>query len=370
MARPRTRLLLAPAAVGGAAAVAGVVAAGRAERRRLLHDPEYVELSRPLRGREHTVVSADGTGLHVEVFGSETAPTLVLLHGWTCALRFWHPQIVELSRDFRVVALDLRGHGASRPPRGGAFTSEALADDLSAVLTACLPPGERAVLAGHSMGAMAIVAWAARHPEELERVAGAVLISTGIGDLVVESLLVPLPRSLVRTRRLLAAGLLGSSLPWPRSLRAIALPAVRRVALSPGATAAQVGFCHDVVSACRAQPRAAWGRMLATLDLRAAVERLCIPALVMVGERDRLTPPPHARRLQRTLPEPVGLVVVPGAGHMLPVEAADEVNRQVREFATEVLEAAGGGVPGSGAPGAAPAGRPAAPPDAPVSPRT
>lgn len=338
MARPRTRLLLA--AAGGAAAVAGAVAAGRAERRRLLHDPEYVELSRPLRGREHTVVSADGTRLHVEVFGSETAPTLVLLHGWTCALRFWHPQIVELSRDFRVVALDLRGHGASRPPRGGAFTSDALADDLSAVLTACLPAGERAVLVGHSMGAMTVVAWAARHPGDLERVAGAVLISTGIGELVAESLLLPLPRSLVRTRRVLAAGLLGSSLPLPRWLSAIALPAIRRVALSPGATPGQVGFCLDVISACRAEPRAGWGRMLATLDLRAAVERLCVPTLVMVGERDRLTPPPHAQRLQRTLPEPVGLVVVPGAGHMLPVEAADEVNRQVRELATELLEAA------------------------------
>jgi pimeloyl-ACP methyl ester carboxylesterase len=339
MARTGTRLLMAAAAAGGTAATVGIVAAGRAEQRRLLRDPEYVELSRPLRGREHTVVAADGTHLHVEVFGSEAAPTLVLLHGWTCALRFWHPQIVELSRHFRVVAVDLRGHGASGTPRGGEFTSDALADDLSAVLTACLPPGDRAVLVGHSMGAMAIVAWADRHPEELDRAAGAVLVSTGIGDLVAESLLLPVPRTLVRTRRLLGAGFLGSSLTWPRWLLPVSLRGVRYVALSPGATPAQVGFCHDVVSACRSRARAGWGRMLATLDLAAAVERLRIPTLVMVGERDRLTPPSHARRLQRSLPEPAGLVVVPGAGHMLPVEAADEVNRQVQELAAEMLGA-------------------------------
>jgi pimeloyl-ACP methyl ester carboxylesterase len=57
----------------------------------------------------------------------------------------------------------------------------------------------------------------------------------------------------------------------------------------------------------------------------------------MAGERDRLTPPSHARRLERSLPRPAGLVLVPGAGHMLSVEAADEVNRRVREFARPLL---------------------------------
>jgi pimeloyl-ACP methyl ester carboxylesterase len=237
------------------------------------------------------------------------------------------------------VVVDIRGHGGSGPPKGGEFTSDALADDLSAVLTACVAADERAVLVGHSMGAMAVVAWADRHPDELERAAGAVLVSTGIGDLVTESALLPVPRTLVRTRRLLGAGFLGSSLRWPGWVSPISMRGLRYVALSPGATEAQVAFCHDVITACRREPRAGWGRMLATLDLSAAVEHLRIPTLVMVGERDRLTPPPHARRLQRSLPEPSGLVVVPGSGHMLPVEAADEVNRQVRDFATEVLAA-------------------------------
>lgn len=330
MVGSRTTALLGATALAGAAALAGVARAGRREQHRLLDDPEYVELSRRLVGRPRTVVSRDGTRLHAEVFGAETGPTLVLLHGWTCSRRFWHPQIVELSRDFRVVAFDLRGHGDSGP---GEFSTDALADDLSAVLAACLPAGERAVLMGHSMGAMAVLAWAGRHPAEVERAAGAVLVSTGIGDLVTESRLLPIPRTLVRARRLAGAAILTAP-PIPLSLLApISRRGVRFITLGDAATPAQVAFCCDLVVSCRPDTWVGWGRVLGRLDLGSAVDRLTVPTLVMAGERDRLTPPSHARRLERSLPRPAGLVLVPGAGHMLPLEAADEVNRRVREFA-------------------------------------
>ncbi|MEA2669786.1 MAG: hypothetical protein QOG45_6 [Chloroflexota bacterium] len=330
----RTTTLLGATALAGAAALAGVARAGRNEQRRLLDDPEYVELSRRLVGRPRTVASRDGTRLHAEVFGAEGGPTLVLLHGWTCARRFWHPQIVELSRDFRIVAFDLRGHGDSGP---GEFSTDALADDLSAVLAACLPAGRQAVLVGHSMGAMAVLAWAGRHPAEVERAAGAVLVSTGIGDLVVESRLLPLPRTLVRTRRLIGAGVLTAPPISPPWLAPLSRRGLRSMTLGAGATPAQVAFCHDVVFSCRRDTWSGWGAVLARLDLGSAVERLTVPTLVMAGERDRLTPPSHARRLERSLPRPAGLVLVPGAGHMLSVEAADEVNRRVREFARPLL---------------------------------
>jgi pimeloyl-ACP methyl ester carboxylesterase len=73
--------------------------------------------------------------------------------------------------------------------------------------------------------------------------------------------------------------------------------------------------------------------VLAELDLTEAVPSLRTPTLVMAGDRDRLTPPSHARRLHRALPQPAGLVVLEGAGHMLPVERADAVNTRLREFA-------------------------------------
>jgi len=164
------------AAVGGAAF--------EIERRRLVRmrdrDPAWHELNQRLEGRSLEATSADGTRLHVEVFGSDGAPTIVFIHGWLETIRLWHHQIRDLSRDFRIVAYDQRGHGESDAPRGEAYTDEALSDDLQAVLDACVPHDTQCLVAGHSMGGMTIVAWAGRHPDVVQhRLAGAALRDQG-----------------------------------------------------------------------------------------------------------------------------------------------------------------------------------------------
>src|ERR1041385_2591005 len=103
----------------------------------------------PVPVRELTAVSADGARLHVEVHGADDAPVVVLSHGWTCSTAFWAAQIRELAPDHRVVAYAQRGHG--RSPASPACSTDALADDLEAVLAATLAPGEKAVVVGHSM---------------------------------------------------------------------------------------------------------------------------------------------------------------------------------------------------------------------------
>ncbi|CAN5781616.1 hypothetical protein BH24ACT25_BH24ACT25_04620 [soil metagenome] len=65
------------------------MAAHRRDRRAVERDPEYRLLFEPVRGRGIAVRSGDGTQLHVELFGDEDAPPIVLVHGWTCGLRFW-----------------------------------------------------------------------------------------------------------------------------------------------------------------------------------------------------------------------------------------------------------------------------------------
>ena len=105
-------------------------------------------------GRPMIVRSADGTLLHTEVFGPENGYPIVLAHGITCAIRVWANQINDLANDYRVVAYDHRGHGRSGVPhRRGNYGLDFLAADLDAVLAATLAPGERAVIAGHSMAA-------------------------------------------------------------------------------------------------------------------------------------------------------------------------------------------------------------------------
>src|ERR1700682_6572071 len=117
-------------------------------------------------GPAMTVRSKDGIRLHAEVFGPENGYPIVLSHDIPCALRVWAYQIADLANDYRVIAFDHRGHGRSAvPARRGGYSLDILAADLDAVLEGALAPGERAVIAGHSMGGIAITSWAERYPE-------------------------------------------------------------------------------------------------------------------------------------------------------------------------------------------------------------
>src|SRR5580765_3463352 len=130
-------------------------------------------LELPDGGRCEHIYSADGTRLHAEIFGPDDAPTIVLIHGITMQMRSWAYQVADLEGQFRVVVYDQRGHGRSGKPGPAGYTIAALGDDLQAVLDACLGPGEAAVLAGHSMGGIAIMSWAIRHPSEVSARAAA-----------------------------------------------------------------------------------------------------------------------------------------------------------------------------------------------------
>ena len=116
--------------------------------------------------RSLTVAAADGTALHTEIFGPPDGYPIVLTHGIVCAIRSWAYQIAHLATDYRVIAFDHRGHGRSAVPRRGGYSLEHLASDLDAVLEATVAPHERAVLAGHSMGGIAITAWSQHVPRQ------------------------------------------------------------------------------------------------------------------------------------------------------------------------------------------------------------
>ena len=92
----------------------------------------------PAPRRELTVTSPDGSRLHAEVHGPEGAPAVVLAHGWTCSTAFWAPVVRDLAADHKVVVYDQRGHGRSPAAGPGGYSTDALADDLAAVLDATL----------------------------------------------------------------------------------------------------------------------------------------------------------------------------------------------------------------------------------------
>jgi pimeloyl-ACP methyl ester carboxylesterase len=303
-----------------------------------------------------TVVSTGGARLHVEIHGAPApAPTVVLAHGWTCDTTFWDRVVRRLADDHRVVLYDQRGHGRT-PHTPGSCGTEELADDLCAVLEATTEPGAKVVAGGHSMGAMTIVAASGREIVR-ERVAAAMLCSTGMGRLSGEARVVPV-RS-VRLRRRLHTSLLASPLPLG-PVNPVGERVLRYVTLGPGAPAGLRAEVARMVHACPRKARAEWGRVLGDLALLDRVPQLTVPTVVVHGSEDRLTPPVHAHRMSAALPDNDGPLMLPGLGHMTPMEDPDRISELLRGLVRDHLS--GGGADETGtAGGAGPAGEPGKP---------
>ncbi|MGV9451881.1 alpha/beta fold hydrolase [Streptomyces sp. NPDC003635] len=282
----------------------------------------------PAPARELTALSADGAHLHVEVHGPEDAPPVVLAHGWTCSTAFWAAQIRDLAADHRVIAYDQRGHG--RSPASRACGTDALADDLEAVLRATLAPGEKAVVVGHSMGGMTVMAAAAR-PAFREHAAAVLLCSTGASRLVAESTVVPMRPG--RARTWLTKRILGSRAPLG-PVTPLARRILKYATMGPGSAPHMVEACARIVHACPRRVRHSWSQVLDLLDLDHGLRELTVPTAVVVGTADRLTPPVHARSLAAALPNCLGVTELPGLGHMTPVEAPELVSGRIRELVT------------------------------------
>ncbi|MFE6069189.1 alpha/beta fold hydrolase [Streptomyces sp. NPDC056525] len=292
-------------------------------------------LTSPTSPRELTAVSADGARIHVEVYGPEGAPVVVLAHGWTCSIAFWAEQIRALAADHRVIAYDQRGHGRSPAPAGpSGYATRALADDLEAVLASTLAPGEKAVFAGHSMGGMTLMA-AADRPGFREHAAAALLCSTGPSRLTAEATVVPGRPSERRTR--LTRGVLGAKAPLG-PVNAVSKKILKYATMGPGSAPERVDACARIVHACPRGARVGWSRVLSGLDLEAGLRGLDLPVAVVVGTADRLTPPVHSRAMAEALPQCVGLLELAGMGHMTPVEAPEAVTARIRELTDTYLE--------------------------------
>ena len=287
------------------------------------------------------VRAEDGTRLHTEVFGPEDGYPIVLAHGITCSLRVWHEQINDLSRDFRVIAYDHRGHGRSGVPARRAYSLQHLAGDLDAVLAATLRPGERAVIGGHSMGGIAISSWADRFRHRVEERADAVaLINTTTGDLLQKIKLLRVPGMLAGGRALAAKRMIETfgGAPLFRGAQPGSRRFVAMMAVGAEADPAIADFVHDLFAATPPAGRGAWANVLVNemgprhIDLSG----LTVPTLVIGSTKDRLLPMCQARKIADAAPNLVELVEMPG-GHCAPLEHPEAVNHHLRALVSAVL---------------------------------
>jgi pimeloyl-ACP methyl ester carboxylesterase len=119
--------------------------------------------------RPAVAANVDGANIHWTSKGS--GPAMIFVHGWTCDESSWGGQVPTFSKGYRVITLDLPGHGKSDLPKDGKFSMALFARAVEAVRSEAKV--ERAVLVGHSMGTPVIRTYATMYPS---RVAGLVLV--------------------------------------------------------------------------------------------------------------------------------------------------------------------------------------------------
>lgn len=300
----RRSTLISAAAVAVAGAALGAVLAGRRWANAL--DPCAGHVL-DLEGAENFKVERpDGAVLDGVVVGS--GPTVVLSHCWTGSRATWEPVAARLvAAGHQVVLYDQRGHGASTMGPDAPTVAQ-LGDDLAAVLEVVDARG--AVLAGHSMGGMALQALVVARPDVVaERVRSLVLAGTaGFG--VAAGLFSAPVRFVTGDRRVerLLAGRLG--------------PALSRGAVGRQPRQAHLVATRDAFLSLPTDVRRQFLIALQAMDFRSALAGVAVPTTVVVGRRDLLTPPRLGRALAAAVPG-ARLVEVPGAGHMLPYEAPD-----------------------------------------------
>ncbi|MFV2175292.1 alpha/beta fold hydrolase [Actinomadura sp. LOL_011] len=331
-------------AVAGAAAGAGAAAVGLRHlavgRKRLRPDPDAGEQFGELRGRELVVEAGDGLPLHVEVERPDAADlTVVFCHGFALNQDAWHYQRRDLRGRVRMVFWDQRSHGRSGRSAPTRATIDRTGADLEAVLAATVGPDDPVVLVGHSMGGMTIMALAQRRPELFARqVAGVALVNTSCGDMAEMTL--GLPMVVAKAVRPLAPGALRGLgeravlVERARGLGAdLAFVVTRRVAFADRhVSPSVVAFLDDMIRDTPIDVIAEFYPSLIGHEKASALDVLAkVPALVLVGGRDKLTPAAHGRRIAETLPD-AELVEVERAGHVLPLEYPGVVTGGLRRL--------------------------------------
>jgi len=238
-------------------------------------------------------------------------PTVVFLHGAAHDHSVWLLQSRYLAHHGRnVLAVDLPGHGRSG---GDALASvEAIADWIPALLDAAGVGA--AALVGHSMGSLAVLECAARHPERATRIA---LLGPAAPMPVAESLL----EAAKQNDHLAYELITGWSYSPGKQLGGNKVPGVWLVGNAmrllersrPGVLATDLAACNQYAAGL------------------AAAARIRSPALVVVGARDIMAPPRNAKDLVRALPD-ARVVDLPDCGHALMAEQPDGVLDALRGF--------------------------------------
>ncbi len=257
-------------------------------------------------------ISVNNTTLGLVAQGA--GPPLLLVHGFPLDHSMWRGQIDGLSGSRRVIAPDLRGFGASQVTPG-IVTMEQLADDLAELLSA-LDIAEPVTLCGLSMGGY--VAWQfwQRHRERLDRL---ILCDTrATAD----------TREVAKGRQLMASEVLrdGARVAADSMIPKLFAESTQRQRPE------LVQATRDVILATSPEAIAAAQLGMASRpDMTSRLGEIDVPALLVCGEHDGISPPSEMQGLAAAMPH-AEFVSIADAGHMAPLEQPQAVNEAIERF--------------------------------------
>ncbi len=266
--------------------------------------------------------------LHLRDVGPRDAPAIVLVHGFSASLHTWEPWVADLAKDYRVVSLDLPGHGLSGCIDNSKIGTQQFVDAVDAVVRALKI--ERFTLAGNSMGGHTAWAYALAHPQKLD---GLILVDAAgwpadaddqkDSPIVFKLLANPVARSIMKDLDMSA--LVRSGLEDSFTDQTLVTEAMVERYTSLGRAP-----CHRDAIITMSSTRE--GRIAASNETLAAITT---PTLILHGEDDNLIPASHGKKFDEAIPDS-DLKLYPGVGHLPQEEAVEDSLADVRAFLTRV----------------------------------
>ena len=259
-----------------------------------------------------SAATVDGVKLHSSSAG-KGAKTVVLVHGWTCDDSSWRSQVPVLAKEYRVLTLDLPGHGQSGSPKGGTFSMDLFARAVEAVRSEA--KADKVVLVGHSMGTPVIRQYARLYPQH---VAGLVFVDGLVSIPAVPRAqgapAPPDPNQMGGPGGLKARETMIRGMFTPKTPEALQQHILKMMLSAPEATAT--------------------GAMRATFDPAIWTDDVMrLPVLGIYAEKSQLGNVERAKKLYPTFE----YTEIAGTGHFLMMERPEEFNRLLMAFLKKVL---------------------------------
>lgn len=256
---------------------------------------------------------------HAVYVSGTVLPPLVFVHGFPLDHTMWRNQLAHFAKSRQVIAPDLPGFGQT-PLDCETKTIETYADGVDSVLTA-LGVAQPVILCGLSMGGSIALQFALRHRN---RLAGLIICDARAAADTEEA---------KQVRRNVA----------DRALRegpSFMADTIETRLISESTARSQPNIKQELAEVIRRTPAQGVAAGSLALGSRADVteklHEIDVPALVIVGEHDVISPPAEMRGIADRLPQAT-FVEVAGAGHMAPLEAPDVVNAAIEHFLTVVV---------------------------------